>query len=122
MEDQKPLRGRNQDAICAACLYLACRIENKARTIAGIKHFEIKYKKSFGCQENIYLYICLCVTEIYSVANGATKKEIGRASDFIKKQLDGEGQTMEVSTVQAGDLLVNIVSQNNLYESKRSSC
>uniref|UniRef100_A0A7N0ZX08 TFIIB-type domain-containing protein n=1 Tax=Kalanchoe fedtschenkoi TaxID=63787 RepID=A0A7N0ZX08_KALFE len=77
VEDQKPLRGRNQDAICAACLYLACRIENKARTIA----------------------------EIYSVANGATKKEIGRASDFIKKQLDGEGQAMEVGTVQAGDLL-----------------
>ncbi|KAL9673056.1 hypothetical protein QQ045_029309 [Rhodiola kirilowii] len=83
VEDQKPLRGRNQDAICAACLYLACRIENKARTIA----------------------------EIYSVANGATKKEIGRASDFIKKQLDGEGQTMELGTVQAGDLLRRFCSK-----------
>lgn len=35
VEDQKPLKGRNQDAILAACLYIACRQENKARTVKG---------------------------------------------------------------------------------------
>ena len=35
VEDQKPLRGRNQDAILAACLYIACRQEDKPRTVKG---------------------------------------------------------------------------------------
>ncbi|XP_062172181.1 transcription initiation factor IIB isoform X2 [Alnus glutinosa] len=78
VEDQKPLRGRNQDAILAACLYIACRQEDKART----------------------------VKEICSVANGATKKEIGRAKEYIVKQLEVEmGQSMEMGTIHAGDFL-----------------
>ncbi|KAK4408285.1 Transcription initiation factor IIB [Sesamum angolense] len=78
VEDQKPLRGRNQDAILAACLYIACRQEDKPRT----------------------------VKEIGSVANGATKKEIGRAKEFIVKQLELEmGQSMEMGTIHAGDFL-----------------
>lgn len=36
VEDQKPLRGRNQDAILAACLYIACRQEDKPRTVKGM--------------------------------------------------------------------------------------
>lgn len=39
VEDQKPLRGRNQDAIVAACLYIACRQENKPRTVKGKKQY-----------------------------------------------------------------------------------
>lgn len=35
VEDQKPLKGRNQEAISAACLYIACRQENKPRTVKG---------------------------------------------------------------------------------------
>ncbi|KAH7560651.1 hypothetical protein JRO89_XS10G0062500 [Xanthoceras sorbifolium] len=78
VEDQKPLRGRNQDAILAACLYIACRQEDKPRT----------------------------VKEICSVANGATKKEIGRAKDYIVKQLEVEmGQSVEMGTIHAGDFL-----------------
>ncbi|KAL0000011.1 hypothetical protein SO802_019613 [Lithocarpus litseifolius] len=78
VEDQKPLRGRNQDAILAACLYIACRQEDKPRT----------------------------VKEICSVANGATKKEIGRAKEFIVKQLEVEmGQSMEMGTIHAEDFL-----------------
>ncbi|KAK6144059.1 hypothetical protein DH2020_020879 [Rehmannia glutinosa] len=78
VEDQKPLRGRNQDAILAACLYIACRQEDKPRTMK----------------------------EICSVANGATKKEIGRAKEFIVKQLELEmGQAMEMGTIHAGDFL-----------------
>ncbi|KAL7174230.1 hypothetical protein ACSBR2_033480 [Camellia fascicularis] len=78
VEDQKPLRGRNQDAILAACLYIACRQEDKPRT----------------------------VKEICSVVNGATKKEIGRAKEFIVKQLEVEmGQSMEMGTIHAGDFL-----------------
>ncbi|KAL9250013.1 Transcription initiation factor IIB-2-like protein [Drosera capensis] len=83
VEDQKPLRGRNQDAILAACLYIACRQEDKPRT----------------------------VKEICSVANGATKKEIGRAKEYIVKQLELEmGQSMEMGTIHAGDFLKRFCS------------
>ncbi|KAJ4823553.1 hypothetical protein Tsubulata_012179 [Turnera subulata] len=78
VEDQKPLRGRNQDAILAACIYIACRQEDRPRT----------------------------VKEICSVANGATKKEIGRAKEYIVKQLEGEmGQSIEMGTIHAVDFL-----------------
>ncbi|KAL8489508.1 hypothetical protein ACS0TY_025427 [Phlomoides rotata] len=78
VEDQKSSRGRNQDAILAACLYIACRQEDKPRT----------------------------VKEICSVANGATKKEIGRAKTYIKKQLELEnGQSVEIGTIHAGNFM-----------------
>jgi transcription initiation factor TFIIB len=51
--------------------------------------------------------LCWIVSEICSVANGATKKEIGRAKEFIVKQLEVEmGQSMEMGTIHAGDFLV----------------
>ncbi|KAM0946652.1 putative transcription factor TFIIB, Zinc finger, TFIIB-type, cyclin, Cyclin-like superfamily [Dioscorea sansibarensis] len=78
VEDLKSVKGRNQDAIFAACIYIACRQEDKPRT----------------------------VKEICSVANGATKKEIGRAKEFIVKQLEIEkGQSMAMGTIHAGDFL-----------------
>ncbi|XP_019442470.1 PREDICTED: transcription initiation factor IIB-like [Lupinus angustifolius] len=78
VEDQKSSRGRNQDALLAACLYIACRQEDKART----------------------------VKEICTVANGATKKEIGRAKEYIVKQLGLEkGQSVEMGTIHAGDFM-----------------
>ncbi|KAL3637210.1 Transcription initiation factor IIB-2 [Castilleja foliolosa] len=78
VEDQKSTRGRNQAAILAACLYIACRQEDKPRT----------------------------VKEICSAANGATKKEIGRAKEFIIKQLELEmGQSVEIGTIHAGDFM-----------------
>ncbi|KAL5719907.1 hypothetical protein ACHQM5_012650 [Ranunculus cassubicifolius] len=77
VEDQKSIRGRNQDAILAACLYIACRQEDKPRT----------------------------VKEICSVANGATKKEIGRAKEYIVKQLEVEMGPMEMGAIHAGDFL-----------------
>ncbi|XP_057953213.1 transcription initiation factor IIB-2-like isoform X2 [Malania oleifera] len=78
VEDQKPLRGRNHDAILAACIYIACRQEDKPRT----------------------------VKEICSIANGATKKEIGRAREYIVKQLGMEmGQSIEMGTIHATDFL-----------------
>ncbi|PIA33661.1 hypothetical protein AQUCO_04000020v1 [Aquilegia coerulea] len=74
VEDLKSIRGRNQDAILAACLYIACRQEDKPRTV--------------------------------KVGNGATKKEIGRAKEFIVKQLEIEmGQSMEMGTIHARDFL-----------------
>lgn len=45
--------------------------------------------------------------EICSVANGATKKEIGRAKEYIMKQLELEmGQSVEIGTIHAGDFMV----------------
>ncbi|GKB46933.1 transcription initiation factor IIB-2 [Tanacetum coccineum] len=79
VEDQKKSsRGRKQDATLAACLYIACRQEDKPRTLK----------------------------EICSAANGATKKEIGRAKEYIVKQLELEmGQSVEMGTIHAGDFM-----------------
>ncbi|EEF52095.1 transcription initiation factor iib, putative [Ricinus communis] len=87
MEDQKkPLEGRNQDAITAACLYIACRQENKPRT----------------------------PKEICSVVNGATKKEIGRAEVFILKHLEVEMGHVEAGTIHAADYLRRVCSNLGL--------
>jgi transcription initiation factor TFIIIB Brf1 subunit/transcription initiation factor TFIIB len=37
VEDLKSIRGRSQDAILAACLYIACRQEDRPRTFKGIE-------------------------------------------------------------------------------------
>lgn len=76
VEDLKSTKGRNQDAVIAACLYIACRQEDKPRT----------------------------VKEICTVANGATKKEIGRAKEFIVKQLEVD-MLQPMGTIHAGDFL-----------------
>ena len=45
--------------------------------------------------------------EICSVANGATKKEIGRAKEYIVKQLEIEmGKSVDMGTIHAADFLV----------------
>ncbi|KAI3946604.1 hypothetical protein MKX01_014462 [Papaver californicum] len=60
MEEVKGSKGRNKDAMLAACLYTACRRLEKPRTMK----------------------------EIHSVANCVTKKEIGRANLDISKHLE----------------------------------
>jgi hypothetical protein len=40
VEDLKSIRGRNQDAILAACLYIACRQEDRPRTVKGTWYSE----------------------------------------------------------------------------------
>ncbi|KAJ3692779.1 hypothetical protein LUZ60_011874 [Juncus effusus] len=78
LEDTKSIKGRNQDAILAAALYIACRQEGKPRT----------------------------VKEICTIATGLTKKEVGRAKEFIVKQLKVEmGPSMEMGTIHADDLV-----------------
>ncbi|XP_058094453.1 transcription initiation factor IIB-like [Magnolia sinica] len=79
MEDLKSIGGKNRDAMLAACLYVSCRQEDKPRTMK----------------------------EIASVANGATRKEIGRAKEYIVKHLGAEnvGQAMEMGTIHAVDFM-----------------
>ncbi|KAI3853569.1 hypothetical protein MKW98_025086 [Papaver atlanticum] len=75
MEDVKGSKGRNKDALMAACLYTACKRLEKPRTMK----------------------------EIHSVANGATRKEIGRAKLDISKHLEDsrdEGCTKPVEFVK----------------------
>jgi hypothetical protein len=63
--------------------------------------------------------------EICSIANGATKKEIGRAKEYIVKQLGLEngGQSVEMGTIHAGDFMVSLlyccvlVQHNFLFQS-----
>ncbi|KAG6397293.1 hypothetical protein SASPL_143459 [Salvia splendens] len=78
LEDQKCTRGRNLDALVGACIYIACRQEGKPRT----------------------------VKEICSIVAGATKKEIGRAKEFIVKQLKvDKGGPVDLTTIRPGDYL-----------------
>lgn len=80
VEDQKSSRGKNQEALMAACLYIACKQEDKPRT----------------------------VKEICSANGAITKKEIGRAKEYIVKQLGLEkGQSVEMGTIHAGDFMVS---------------
>lgn len=109
VEDQKPLRGRNQDAILAACLYIACRQEDKPRTMKGM--YNLISVELFIVLAHCFTTISACgfEAEICSIANGATKKEIGRAKEFIVKQLELEmGQSVEMGTIHAGDFLVSL--------------
>lgn len=110
VEDQKPLRGRNQDAIVAACLYIACRQEDKPRTVKGI----VKALLSTFCCLSVFIclnfknFLLVFQLEICSVANGATKKEIGRAKEFIVKQLEVEMGLSIGLPINAGDFLVSL--------------
>lgn len=68
----------------AACIFIACRQEGKPRTVKEICYY----------------------------AGGATKKEIGRAKEFIVKQLKVEmGEAMEIGIIHAGDYPVG--NKNN---------
>ena len=67
------------ERLLAVCLYIACRQEDKSRT----------------------------VKEICSIANGATEKEIGRAKEYIMKQLGLEngGKSVEMGTIHDEDFI-----------------
>ncbi|CAI9087869.1 OLC1v1022054C1 [Oldenlandia corymbosa var. corymbosa] len=84
LEDQKSATKKNKDALMAACIYIACRQAHAPRS----------------------------PNEISTITNGVTKKEIGRAINFVIKQLQIEmGETMEMESVQAGDYLKRFCSQ-----------
>jgi len=54
VEDQKSSRGRNQDALLAACIYIACRQEEKPRTVKGTSY------NSFNIWMLLSLSLSLC--------------------------------------------------------------
>lgn len=86
----------------AACLYIACRQEDKPRTVKGIESVVDELFSLCRHAETLEF-----ASEICSVANGATKKEIGRAKEFIMKQLELEmGQSVEIGTIHAADFMV----------------
>lgn len=112
VEDQKSSRGRNQDALLAACLYIACRQEDKPRTVKGTSYdfLNIDASRSIIPCINKRPWTDGFQIEICSVANGATKKEIGRAKEYIVKQLGLEnGQSVEMGTIHAGDFMVSVL-------------
>ncbi|KAJ4803877.1 Transcription initiation factor IIB [Rhynchospora pubera] len=81
--DEKSAKSRNQDAIFAACIYIACRQENAPRTIK----------------------------EICTAACGVTKKDLGRARTFIEKQLGVEtGSLVEMGSIHAADFVKRFCS------------
>lgn len=81
VHDQKSIRGRSNDATYAACLYIACRQEDKPRTFK----------------------------EIGAACNNVSKKEIGRATKFIVAQLE-EG-ALEIGAVNAADFMRRFCSR-----------
>ncbi|GJP39313.1 hypothetical protein CLOM_g23696 [Closterium sp. NIES-68] len=77
VHDLKSIRGRSNDATYAACLYIACRQEDKPRTFK----------------------------EIGAAGNNISKKEIGRATKFIVKQLEADMGAVDMGAVNAGDFM-----------------
>ncbi|OIW11462.1 hypothetical protein TanjilG_26828 [Lupinus angustifolius] len=53
VEDQKSSRGRNQDALLAACLYIACRQEDKARTRRFCSNLGMNNQAVKAAQESV---------------------------------------------------------------------
>ncbi|KAL5702105.1 hypothetical protein ACHQM5_027363 [Ranunculus cassubicifolius] len=89
VEDRKTIKGRkNQDAILAACLHIACQEEHKPRTLK----------------------------EFVSVANGATIKEIRKARMKIEKDFKQDmGENVEVvESVHATDFVSRFCSHLDL--------
>ncbi|KAJ8427594.1 hypothetical protein Cgig2_020720 [Carnegiea gigantea] len=94
-------RGRNRDAVYAACLYIACQQENLPRTLK----------------------------EICSVANGVTKTEIGRCKSAIMRELaadanngglfGGLGAAIgRTTTAGAGDYVKRFCSNLGIRENR----
>ncbi|KAM3370577.1 hypothetical protein ACQJBY_018107 [Aegilops geniculata] len=76
--DLKIFNIRKKHSLCAACLYIACRQANKARTIK----------------------------EICTVTNGVTKKEVSRAKDLLVHHIEEKkGECMEINIVRPRDLV-----------------
>ncbi|XWS44388.1 hypothetical protein CRYUN_Cryun15aG0040800 [Craigia yunnanensis] len=78
MEDSKSCKGKKLTAVLAATLFIACREIRLSRTLK----------------------------EISTVADGASKKEINRAIEVIKKQLE-----VEMGTVQPRELVRRFCSK-----------
>ncbi|ESQ40330.1 hypothetical protein EUTSA_v10015304mg [Eutrema salsugineum] len=72
---EKSSRGRNQDALLAACLYIACLQEDKPRTVKNIHHSLLQWHRASNTLD-------------------------------LSKQLGLEtGQSVEMGTIHAGDLM-----------------
>ncbi|CAM0950070.1 unnamed protein product [Alopecurus aequalis] len=76
--DLKLFNTRKKHSVYAACLYIACRQANKARTIK----------------------------EICTVTNGVTKKEVSRAKDLLVQHIEEKkGEGMGINSVRPRDLV-----------------
>ncbi|KAL5990654.1 hypothetical protein ACLOJK_011557 [Asimina triloba] len=86
--DMKRTKRKNQNAIFAACLYIACRQEDTPRTVKGLK-----------------LRISYLQAEVTTVANGADKVDISRAIQKLGPKL---GVGTEMGTINAADFIVSL--------------
>lgn len=98
VHEGKSLRGRSNDAISAACLYMACRQEQVPRTYKG-NYPHLLFQK-FGA---IFAEIC--------AVSRSSKKDIGRTFKLILKFLE-----TSVELITSGDFMV----RNQLQEYSQS--
>lgn len=78
MTETKALKGRNSEAVSAACLYIACRREDVPRSFKGI----------FSNDSFIFIMIKLKIfIEIVAVSK-CSKKELGRVFRLCMKALE----------------------------------
>lgn len=84
VEEQNLLKGKNLEGSVAACIYIACKMENSPRTFKEI-----------------------------SVITGVQKKEIGKCYKLIYKKVEGEGFTCSGDIVSrfCADLNLNLKIQ-----------
>lgn len=67
--EQKSLKGRANDAIASACLYIACRQEGVPRTFKGqnkLLQFQLPRNSSYSCSRGIINGIKLEQTYMYA--------------------------------------------------------
>ncbi|KAH7554487.1 hypothetical protein ACOSP7_028120 [Xanthoceras sorbifolium] len=83
VEDHKTCRGRKVDAVSAACLFIACRESKLSRTLK----------------------------EFAMVSNGVREKEINRAVDIIRKQLE-----VRMGSVQIGEYVGRFCSYLGMHK------
>ncbi len=110
VHEGKTLKGRSNDAISSACLYIACRQEGVPRTFKGkrsytviqfmlavIKNTFVPYSHSILMSVNAEW---LLFSEICAVSK-ISKKEIGRVFKLILKTLE-----TSVELITTGDFMV----------------
>lgn len=110
--EQKSLKGRANDAIASACLYIACRQEGVPRTFKGQNTLLLSCKilRLSTCQAlwAVHPFLSVFSTEICAVSR-ISKKEIGRCFKLILKALE-----TSVDLITTGDFMSRFCSNLGL--------
>eukprot|EP01027_Heterolobosea_sp_BB2_P008202 GEZU01012164.1.p1 GENE.GEZU01012164.1~~GEZU01012164.1.p1 ORF type:complete len:342 (+),score=110.97 GEZU01012164.1:500-1525(+) len=95
LEDQKTIKSKNTDAVVAACLYMACRLEGVPRTIKEICALSKASKKEIGRYYKNILEIWKKKNQEVPIANQDVVKTIS-TEDFMARFCSRLGLPQEI--------------------------